>query len=259
MVTVLEIFRFIYLSERIFMKLSYLSLNDLTKKHILPPAKDTIDICIFSIKDFSSLMGSIDILSPKEQKRLSSLRLEKAKTLFAASRILLRKILSLYLNYPAEKLLFKAGEHGKPYLFSDNNNFPTIHFNLSHSGDFIALAFSLASPVGIDIELSRTNIRAETLIRRFFHPDEYMEFLELDEASQKDFLFRRWTVREAFLKGIGCGFSMSPDSFYVQELPSEFSIKKSQEDYSSWHISPIPVPDGYYCNIAYQDVCQPPV
>lgn len=237
------------------MKLNYLSTDHLAKKSIPFPDADTIDICIFSIKNFSSLSDGINLLSAQERNRNASFRQEKSRMHFIASRILLRTILSLYLGYPAKELSFQTGPHGKPYLLPGENNFPRIHFNLSHSGEFVALAFSQASPVGIDIETVRTNIHTETLVRRFFHPDEYSEFLKLDEAFQKDFVFRRWTVREAFLKGTGSGLSISPDSFYVQELPSMFCIKKSQKDYSSWRIKPIPVPDGYYCSVAYQ----PPV
>lgn len=239
------------------MKLNYLSPEHLTKKRIPLPDSDTIDICIFSVKNFSCLSESMNVLSAQEQKKAASFRQEQGRIHFIASRILLRRILSLYLRCPGKELSFQTGPHGKPYLAPCKNDFPRIHFNLSHSGEFVALAFSLASPVGIDIEAVRMKLGAETLVRRFFHPDEYSEFLRLDETGQKDFVFRRWTVREAFLKGIGSGLTISPDSFYVQELPSMFCIKKSQKDYSSWRIEPLPVPDGYYCSIAYQMLVQP--
>ena len=234
------------------MKLNYLSRNHLTLKRSPFPDMDTIDICIFSIKNFSYLSDSVNILSAQEQKKGASFAQEKDRLRFIGSRILLRRIISLYLDYPAKKLSFQTGSHGKPYLSSDEKDFPEIYFNLSHSGEFIALAFSLSSPVGIDIETVRANINSETLVRRFFHPDEYSEFLKLDEKKQQEFVFRRWTVREAFLKGIGTGLSVSPDSFYVQALSSMFCIKKGQKDYSLWRIKPIPVPGSYFCSIAYK-------
>lgn len=234
------------------MKLNYLSLDLLTEKKLSFPGTDVIDICIFSLEDFSHLEKYMNVLSEYEQKRNASFRQEQDRKRYAASRILLRKILGLYLAHPAENLIFGSGTHGKPYLDPAGNDFPDIHFNLSHSGGFVALAFSFVSPVGIDIETARDSIRSETLVRRFFHPDEYSEFLKLDKNAQKDFLFRRWTIREAFLKGIGTGLSVPPDSFYVEESRTIFCIKKSQKDYSSWRIEPIPVPDGYYCSLAYQ-------
>ena len=240
------------------MKLNYLSVKNISEKELLLPTADSIDICIFPIDAFSSIADDESSLSLLERKRASCLRQGGDKLRFMASRILLRRILSLYLSCPAERLSFSTGAHGKPALSPEETkkkSSPEIQFNLSHSGRLVALAFSTSSPLGIDIENTRRNIRAETLVRRFFHPDEYLEFLKLDSAARQDFLLRRWTVREAFLKGIGSGFSMSPASFYVEETshPSSlFRIKKSQEDYSSWRIKPIFVPDGYYCSVAYQ-------
>lgn len=234
------------------MILKYLSSEHLLKQTLPLPDNKTIDICIFCIDNFSLLADHMTALSPAEQKRASSLKQEQDQLRFIASRILLRRLLSLYLDLPADALLFQTGEHGKPYLCMDRQDLPQIYFNLSHSGDFVALAFSAATPVGIDIERTRKNIHAETLVRRFFHPDEYSEFLKLNDDDKQAFLFRRWTVREAFLKGLGKGFSISPDSFYIQEHPCMYCIKKSQKDYSSWHIVSVPVPKDYYCSIAYQ-------
>lgn len=234
------------------MKLNYLSPKLLNEKNIFFPDADTIDVCIFPINNFSCLADGATLLSEQEQKRAAAFRLEKDRLRFLTGHILLRKILSLYLHYPAEKLTFHTGTHGKLCLCFEEAALPQIHFNLSHSEDFAALAFSCSSPVGIDIEKVRANIRAETLVRRFFHPDEYAEFLTLDETERQTFLFRRWTVREAFLKGLGDGFTTPPDAFCVQELSSVFRIKKSQKDYSFWRIEPVLAPDGYYCSIAYQ-------
>lgn len=38
--------------------------------------------------------------------------------------------------------------HGKPYLL----NYPDVHFNISHSGEYVACAVA-DSPVGVDILL----------------------------------------------------------------------------------------------------------
>ncbi len=239
------------------MKLNYLSINHLSEKKLSLPEPDTMDICIFSLADFPSIADSKHILSAKEQEKSSSLRQETDRICFTASRILLRRLLGLYLDFPAECLLFKTGPHGKPGLFFEENKdaLPKIRFNLSHSGGYIALAFSAFFPVGIDIENIRENARIEPLVRRFFHPDEYKAFLKLDPSARQDFFFRRWTVREAFLKGIGTGLTMSPDSFCVEETSGSsplFHIEKGQEDYSSWQIMPVPAADGYYCSAAYQ-------
>lgn len=238
------------------MEFHYLSAKQLLENRIMRPGADAIDVCIFSWDAFSFSPQELAILPQAELDRGYALRREPDRHAFFAGKILLRRALSSYLGCPPEILSFKTGPHGKPYLSS----LPDMYFNLSHSGNYIAVAFSSAAPIGIDIEKVRKNFRAESLVRRFFHPDEYREFQRRPEDARQEFVFRRWTVREAFLKGLGDGLSISPDSFYVSETDSGFCIKKSQEDYSTWHISPVSAPDGYYCSIAYRpDLQMPPV
>lgn len=212
------------------MKLTFLSPEQLHQTHLCPPGKDTIHIYI------SRLEGQHH----------------------ASSQALLRKILSLYLDCPADSISLGTGEHGKPYLLnwehqSFKNDTSPIQFNLSHSGDYAAFAFSSSAPVGIDIEKVRPKLRMEALVRRFFHPGEYAVFSGLDEKAQREFLFRRWTAREAFLKGLGTGLTLDPRSFCVTENESSdlYCITKSQEDYSSWQIASVPAPADYFCSVAF--------
>lgn len=205
------------------MKLTFLSPEQLHQTHLCPPDQDTIHIYI------SRLEGQHH----------------------ASSQTLLRRILSLYLDCSADSISFGTGEHGKPYLLN-KDTFP-IHFNLSHSGDYAAFAFSSSGPVGIDIEKVRPKLRMEPLVRRFFHPEEYTVFSGLDEKAQREFLFRKWTVREAFLKGLGTGLTLDPRSFCVTDNGSFdlYCITKSQEDYSSWQIASVPAPADYFCSVAF--------
>lgn len=212
------------------MKLTFLSPEQLHQTHLCPPDQDTIHIYI------SRLEGRHH----------------------ASSQVLLRKILSLYLDCPADSISFGTGDHGKPYLLSwergsSKKDTVSIQFNLSHSGDYGAFAFSSFGPVGIDIEKVRPRLRMEPLVRRFFHPEEYTVFSGLDEKAQREFLFRKWTVREAFLKGLGTGLTLDPRSFCVADSGSSdlYSITKSQEDYSSWQIASVPAPADYFCSVAF--------
>ena len=57
------------------------------------------------------------------------------------------KILSSEFGINPDAIKIITNEHNKPALESQSN----IHFNLSHSGDWVIAAFS-SKPVGIDIE-----------------------------------------------------------------------------------------------------------
>ncbi len=80
----------------------------------------------------------------------------------------------------------------------------------------------------------------------------------LSEAQKPEFLFSRWALREAFLKGLGTGLSLSPASFLIETDPQNgerYSVKpdqkESQKDFSFWQLCLLPAPEHYAFAIAY--------
>lgn len=105
---------------------------------------------------------------------------------------------------------------GRPFLA-----IPNLDFNLSHSGDYVALILSYDEPnnvVGIDIEVAKE--------RNF--PDLLAHFTPLDEqqwlAEQSDKMasfYRCWCLREGILKSQGVGIVKLSE---VRHLPLEQRI-----------------------------------
>lgn len=91
------------------------------------------------------------------------------------------------------------GPHGKPYLV----NHPEIHYNISHSADFIVCAVS-GSPIGIDIQEKRV-VDVIKVGRRIFPNEEYREFLKSED--KQDEFFRQWVLNESYLKWTGDGLT----------------------------------------------------
>lgn len=177
------------------------------------------------------------------------------KTLSRKSHALLRQILSLYTGIPADSLAFTQNKHGKPQLdhtvfskagLSLSSNAPRIHFNLSHSGNCIAFAFSCTSPVGIDIEKTDRKAKTAAIAKRMFLPEEVSYLNRLPEEESHIEFFRLWTRTESFLKGIGTGFHQS------------FKDENIQQAYTCWTVKTymgtdtVTVPDGYICSVAYR-------
>ena len=99
-------------------------------------------------------------------------------------------------------LTVKNGEKGKPYFKA----YPEFHFNISHTENVIAVAFS-KKDVGVDIEKLRSV--NPKIARKFFTEDE-RAFVKND----KDF-FYVWTRKEAYIKRNGRGFSCPLISFDI--------------------------------------------
>ena len=89
---------------------------------------------------------------------------------------------------------------GKPYFAGETD----VHFSVSHSGDFVAVAFA-EMPVGIDLQQHKSHgdatARHRKLASRYFHPRE-QKYLENDPFEG---FFRIWTAKESFVKRTGRG------------------------------------------------------
>ena len=100
-------------------------------------------------------------------------------------------------------------EAGKPRI-ADQNGF---HFNLSHSGNRVAIAWG-DSPVGVDVQQMRADVNREALAKRFFTAEEQQFIFEEPEGINERF-YRIWTGKESYLKYLGTGLTKPIGSFSV--------------------------------------------
>lgn len=93
----------------------------------------------------------------------------------------------------------RYGDQGKPG-FDDSH---ALWFNLSHSGDDIALLLSDEGPVGCDIEAIRPRPQWQQLANATFTLNEHTELEQEDEARRLEAFWRIWTRKEAMVKQRG--------------------------------------------------------
>jgi 4'-phosphopantetheinyl transferase len=153
-------------------------------------------------------LGSL--LSADEHARADRFRFEEDRVRFMTARGGLRRILSSYCSIPPNHIVFYSGSHGKPALRASSS---ALEFNVSHSGDYALIAVTSGVACGVDIECGRTNINEVAVAADFFCPRE-VEWLSHSEA---DFL-RLWTVKEASMKAVGGGLSISLCDFDVTDV-----------------------------------------
>ena len=133
-------------------------------------------------------------------------RLEDKLRCVAADSLLKRAVKD---HLHLDRYTVETDELGKPRL-KDVEGF---HFNLSHSGRWVVLAYGNA-PVGIDVqEVRRTGI--EEIARRFFTPDEQAYVFEGTEQIRQERFLRVWTGKESYLKYLGTGIRKALDSFSI--------------------------------------------
>ncbi|HEY4056435.1 MAG TPA: 4'-phosphopantetheinyl transferase superfamily protein [Kofleriaceae bacterium] len=97
---------------------------------------------------------------------------------------------------------------------------PGMDTNVSHSGDIVLVAVARGADVGIDVE----HIDPKALPDRldmFFSPREILEHLALPEDLRVASFFHIWTSKEAVIKAVATGLSLSLQAFDVAVDPRE--------------------------------------
>ena len=153
-------------------------------------------------------------LSTDERERVRRFRSDHDRKMFVLAHAVLRTLLGRYLGRPPETFSFSFGVHGKPKLVDSS-----LEFNLSHSGEFAAYAFTRGCDLGIDIERVRIFPEFVTIAKRFFSRAEFTDLLAVDPDQIERVFFRCWTRKEAYTKAVGAGIRVPLDSFQVSVLP----------------------------------------
>jgi 4'-phosphopantetheinyl transferase len=153
-----------------------------------------------------------NVLTEKEVSNISFFKFKQAKDSYVVSQGVLRMLLSEYLGISPKLVKIGRKVKGKPYSIDD----PNLNFNVSNSGQLVAIAFSYNDEVGIDIEQIRPLPDLDEMINTNFSAKE-LNFINSKPKERLNRFFRLWTVKESYLKAIGEGMRLTPDSL-------EFSI-----------------------------------
>lgn len=137
------------------------------------------------------------LLSPAELRKSSKFRFQKDRLVYLSGRGMLRKLGSEMLKMPAEGLVIKEGQYGKPYWEGYEKRLP---FNLSNAGSKISIAFEFTQrEIGLDIEVIDKSFNYWEVAGHYFSKRECDMVY-----SHRDF-YRFWTMKEALLKVTGVG------------------------------------------------------
>ncbi len=151
------------------------------------------------------------LLSAQELERMNRYRHERDRTLFLWARGLVRTVLASYLDCACDELRFAANDFGKPILQVRGPQ--PLHFNLTHSRGAVALAVSGGREVGIDVEERHRSVEYLALAERFFAEPEARHLRGLPPNELPGAFFAIWTLKEAFVKGIGRGLTFPLEAF----------------------------------------------
>ncbi|CAK9145139.1 unnamed protein product [Ilex paraguariensis] len=171
------------------------------------------------VKSKSLLDQYLEFLSPCEKENVFTMRGEELRKRALLARALVRTAISRYQINPEvspRSLKFRKNIHGKPeveWQNSDDWNPPPLHFNISHTSSLIACGVTMYSPIGVDVEEKQRKIKNNILsfARRYFshHEVELLTAISDCEVQRQEFI-KLWTLKEAYVKALGRGFSGAP-------------------------------------------------
>lgn len=145
----------------------------------------------------------------------------------AAGSLLLAQMVCRISGYPVSSISIHRYPNGKPFL----PDFPNLHFNITHTDHLAVLAIDTRL-VGVDIEKVSTARMA--VANRFFSESE-KEMLNQCPIDQRNSLFfELWTIRESFVKAIGCGIFGTRGDFIPERNESGWQVNHT--DTGLWNI-----------------------
>ena len=149
------------------------------------------------------------LLDWQEKTRAERFRFQRDRLRFVVARGSLRCLLGWATDCHPARVSIAANCYGKPHLGDGRQD---IQMNTSHSGDFVVHALTQGGPVGVDVERLRPMAELASITSRFA-PDEAVELSCLPEGLRESSFFALWTRKEAYVKGLGTGFSKALNSF----------------------------------------------
>ncbi|MCW3053866.1 MAG: 4-phosphopantetheinyl transferase superfamily protein [Chthonomonadales bacterium] len=192
------------------------------------------------------------ILSQEELQRAARFAFERDRHTYTVTRGILRTLLGQYLALPPAAIRFVYNPFGKPTLASQQNP-RHLTFNVSHSHHFSLLAFGAAVDLGIDVEHSGKSALAD-LVPMVCSPMEQDQFRKMLPADRERAFLRLWTHKEAILKTLGTGLSVSPERIEVI-LPLEEPVQlwkgiPEMEEIADWSLCELSVQEDYAAALA---------
>ncbi|XWS09284.1 hypothetical protein CRYUN_Cryun40dG0072500 [Craigia yunnanensis] len=135
-----------------------------------------------------------------------------------------RALISLLLQYalvhevlgiPYQDIVIKRTPEGKPFLEYGRVcfDFPNFNFNVSHHGDYVAIASEPLCLVGLDIVYHMIPEKETVLeyIQNFSSCFSSLEWDQIITAGSGDEVltefYRYWCLKEAYVKAIGSGLA----------------------------------------------------
>lgn len=185
-----------------------------------------------------------ETLSGDERARAQRFRFQPDRHQFIYARGTLRTLLAQSLNVTPTALRFGYENNGKPYLITDTGTRSPLQFNVSHTKGLVMYAMAWNCELGLDVEQVRAELAEDATAQQFLTASELNAWRGLSATFQPTAFFHLWTCKEAYLKTLGTGLSIAPETIALtlndEALPQWIEIPPSQASWAFYYFVPQP-------------------
>jgi 4'-phosphopantetheinyl transferase len=146
--------------------------------------------------------------------------------------------------------------HGKVRVVGDS-----LAVSVSHSGDWVLVAATVAGEVGVDVESVDPALETGPLARLTLHPVERQALRDVDPSRRSVAFARYWTRKEAVLKSTGDGLRSDLTQVRVTgpDEPAELIAWPARPELVGrlW-LTDLDLADGYAASLAFVPAREPP-
>ncbi|CAN0926596.1 4'-phosphopantetheinyl transferase Sfp [Linum grandiflorum] len=229
------------------------------------------------VKSASLLSQYMELLPQSERDHVLSFRGDQLQKSALLARTLVRTTIARYQvdgHLDPRSLRFKRNIHGKPeveWQTKDDWCRPPLHFNISHTCSLVACGVAVNSSIGIDVEEKQRRTKHSILAfaKRYFsaHEFEHLDAIPDLELQQQEFI-KLWTLKEAYVKALGKGFSAAPfktftirvntatrGRFYENNQESGIvveSVDNPRNDTNDWQFAVLELRGSHYVSICLE-------
>ena len=183
--------------------------------------------------DSAWIAAAESLLSDDERARYHRFVRDDDRHAFLAARVLVRRTLSRYADVAPADWAFLENGHGRPEIA--NPGAAGLRFNLSHTDGMLALLVHDDADSGVDVERLGRIASVPSVAPAVLATPEHDELTALPPEQQEAAFYRLWTLKEAFVKATGEGFSVRlKDLWFARSADGAITIRASE----SLHLHP---------------------
>ncbi len=197
--------------------------------------------------EFECALSKID---PEQKDRIMRFHFIEDKKRALAGILLSKYAIAKAFGISLDEIRVEKNKYGKPHVVGKRG----VHFNISHSGDYVVCAVA-GSPVGIDVqEISGQNL---DVADRFFSQEERDALAMCEGDAKRKLFYEIWSLKEAYIKCIGMGLSKPLDEFGVFKEAGKYRLIDKGERIEEYHFCKYDIDERYSLCVCSQDASIP--